>query len=108
VDSMKILDESRISIAALSLGIAQVSYDAALGRARSRRQFGRPISKFQLIQQEPTDMLGRTRASRLLTYRAARLMDQKQDVSRAAATRGVDGRGSDDAHQEGWRWQAGF
>ena len=50
VDSLKMLDGGRISIAALSIGMAQGAYDAALRYSKLRRQFGRPISEFQAIQ----------------------------------------------------------
>jgi alkylation response protein AidB-like acyl-CoA dehydrogenase len=56
IDSLRILDGGRISIAALSIGIAQGAYDAALRYSKSRRQFGRPISEFQAIQHKLVDM----------------------------------------------------
>ena len=86
IDSMKILDGGRISIAALALGMAQGSYEAALRYAKLRKQFGRAISEFQLIQQKLADMAVALDAARLLTYRAAWLMDQNRAVTRESAT----------------------
>src|SRR5204863_4088915 len=71
VDSLKVLDGGRISIAALSIGMAQGAYDAALRYAKLRRQFGRPISEFQAIQHKLVDMAVDLDAARLLNYRAA-------------------------------------
>jgi hypothetical protein len=85
VDSMRILDGGRISIAALSLGIAQGAYDAALKYSRQRRQFGRPIFEFQAIQHKLADMATSIDAARLLTYRAAHLKDKGQRVTRESA-----------------------
>jgi alkylation response protein AidB-like acyl-CoA dehydrogenase len=85
VDSLRILDGGRISIAALSIGMAQGAYDAALKHAKIRKQFGRPISEFQAIQHKLVDMAMRLDASRLLTYRAATRLDQKKRVTRESA-----------------------
>ncbi len=85
VDSLRILDGGRVSIAALSIGMAQGAYDAALGYAKMRRQFGRPISEFQAIQHKLVDMAMKIDASRLLTYRAARMIDRGQRVTRESA-----------------------
>ncbi|HEY4085855.1 MAG TPA: acyl-CoA dehydrogenase family protein [Bryobacteraceae bacterium] len=85
VDSLRILDGGRISIAALSIGMAQGAYDAALKYAKIRKQFGRPISEFQAIQHKLVDMATRIDASRLLTYRAATRLDQKKRVTRESA-----------------------
>jgi alkylation response protein AidB-like acyl-CoA dehydrogenase len=85
VDSLRILDGGRISIAALSIGMAQGAYDAALKHAKIRKQFGRPISEFQAIQHKLVDMATRLDASRLLTYRAAARLDQKKRVTRESA-----------------------
>ena len=70
VDSLRILDGGRISIAALSLGMAQGAYDAALRYSKQRKQFGRPISEFQAIQYKLADMATEIDAARLLIYRA--------------------------------------
>ena len=85
VDSLRILDGGRVSIAALSIGMAQGAYDAALKYAKLRKQFGRPISEFQAIQHKLVDMALKIDASRLLTYRAARMIDQGKRVTRESA-----------------------
>jgi len=71
--AMKILDGGRISIAALSIGIAKGSYEAALKYSKERHQFGQPISNFQAIGFKLADMATRIEASELLTYQAADL-----------------------------------
>jgi alkylation response protein AidB-like acyl-CoA dehydrogenase len=75
IDSMRVLDGGRISIAALSLGIAQGAFDAALKYSKQRRQFGKSISEFQGIQWKIADMATQLDAARLLTFRAARMKD---------------------------------
>jgi alkylation response protein AidB-like acyl-CoA dehydrogenase len=85
VDSLRILDGGRISIAALAIGIAQGAYDAALKYSKQRKQFGRPISEFQAIQFKLADMATSIEAARLLTYRAGWLKDQGQRVTRESA-----------------------
>ncbi len=73
---LKVLDGGRISIGALALGIAQAALDAALAYARERRQFGKPISRFQAIQFKLADMAISTELSRMAVYRAAWLKDR--------------------------------
>ncbi len=85
VDSLRILDGGRISIAALSVGLAQGAYDAALQYSKVRKQFARPISEFQAIQFKLADMATSIDAARLLTYRAAALKDQGRRVTRESA-----------------------
>jgi len=85
VDSLKVLDKGRISIAALAVGMAQGAYEAALAYARERRQFGKPIAEFQAIQFKLADMATEIDAARLLTYRAAKLADQGCRVTREGA-----------------------
>ena len=75
IDAMRVLDGGRISIAALSLGIAQGSFDAALKYSKQRKQFGKPISEFQAIQWKLADMATEIDAARLLTMRAAAMKD---------------------------------
>src|SRR5437867_13374183 len=75
IDAMQVLDGGRISIAALSLGMAQGSYEAALKYSRQRKQFGRAISDFQAIQWKLADMATEIDAARLLTLRAASMKD---------------------------------
>ena len=69
--SMKILDGGRISIAALSLGIARGAYEAALNYAQEREQFGKPIAQFQAIGFKLADMATEIEAADLLTDQAA-------------------------------------
>lgn len=78
VDSLRILDGGRISIAALSVGTAQGAFDAALKYSKLRKQFGRPISEFQAIQFKLADMATQIDAARLMTLRAASMKDQGQ------------------------------
>jgi hypothetical protein len=75
IDAMKVLDGGRISIAALSLGIARGAYDAALAYSQERQAFGKPIAGFQAIQFMLADMATEIEAARLLCYRAAALKD---------------------------------
>jgi alkylation response protein AidB-like acyl-CoA dehydrogenase len=76
INTMQVLDAGRIGIAALSVGLAQGAYEAALGYAQERKAFGKPISRFQAIQWKLADTATRIEAARLLTYRAAYLKDQ--------------------------------
>jgi len=85
VDSLKVLDGGRISIAALAIGMAQGAYDAALRYSKLRRQFSRPISEFQAIQYKLVDMATAIDAARLLNYRAAAMMDRGQRVTKESA-----------------------
>lgn len=85
IDSLRVLDGGRISIAALSVGTAQGAYDAALRYSKQRKQFGRFISEFQAIQHKLADMATALEASRLLTYKAAALKDQNRRVTKEAA-----------------------
>jgi alkylation response protein AidB-like acyl-CoA dehydrogenase len=85
VDSLRILDGGRISIAALSVGTAQGAYDAALKYSKTRKQFSRPISEFQAIQFKLADMATDIEAARLLTYRAAWMKDQGQRVTKESS-----------------------
>jgi len=75
IDAMRVLDGGRISIAALSLGIAQGAFEAALKYSKQREQFGKPISEFQAIQWKLADMATEIDAARLLTLRAACMKD---------------------------------
>jgi len=85
VDSLKVLDGGRISIAALSIGMAQGAYDAALHYSKLRKQFGRPISEFQAIQHKLVDMAVDLDAARLLNYRAAWMLDRGCRVTRESS-----------------------
>ena len=75
IDAMRILDGGRISIAALSLGMAQGAYEAALKYSKERKQFGRAISDFQAIQWKLADMATEIEAAKMLTLRAASMKD---------------------------------
>jgi alkylation response protein AidB-like acyl-CoA dehydrogenase len=75
IDSMRILDGGRISIAALSLGIGRGAFDAARKYVKERHQFGKAISEFQGIQWKLADMATQLDAARLLTQRAAVMKD---------------------------------
>ena len=85
VDSLRILDGGRISIAALALGIARGAYDAALKYVKERRQFGKAIADFQGIQWKLADMATQLDAARLLTLRAASMKDAGEKTTLASA-----------------------
>ncbi|OYT71554.1 MAG: acyl-CoA dehydrogenase [Chloracidobacterium sp. CP2_5A] len=85
VDALKILDGGRISIAALSVGIAQGAYESALRYAKERHSFGRPIAEFQAIQWKLADMATQIEAARLLTWRAAAMKDAGRRTTRESA-----------------------
>jgi len=75
IDAMRVLDGGRISIAALSVGMAEGAYQAALKYSKERKQFGKAISDFQAIQWKLADMATEIDAARLLTMRAASMKD---------------------------------
>ncbi len=75
-DAMQVLDAGRIGIAALSVGLAQGAYEAALRYAQERKAFGKTISAFEAIQWKLADNATRIEAARLMTYRAAYLKEQ--------------------------------
>jgi alkylation response protein AidB-like acyl-CoA dehydrogenase len=85
VDSLRILDGGRISIAALAVGLAQGAYEAALKYSKHRKQFGRFISEFQAIQHKLADMATEIDAARLMTLRAAWLKDNGHGVNKESA-----------------------
>jgi alkylation response protein AidB-like acyl-CoA dehydrogenase len=85
IDAMRVLDGGRISIAALSLGIARGALDAALKYVKERRQFGKAIAEFQGIQWKLADMATELDAARLLTQRAAVLKDAGKKVTRESS-----------------------
>ncbi len=76
IDAMRVLDGGRISIAALSLGMARGAYNCALKYSKQRKQFGKAISEFQAIQWKLADMATEIEAARLLTLRAADMKDK--------------------------------
>jgi alkylation response protein AidB-like acyl-CoA dehydrogenase len=83
--AMKILDGGRISIAALSLGIAQGAFEAALAYSKERQQFNQPIGNFQGISFKLVDMATDIQAARLLTFRAADMKIKGLKMTREAA-----------------------
>jgi acyl-CoA dehydrogenase len=85
VQSMKILDGGRISIAALSLGIAKGSFEASVKYSKEREQFGQPISNFQAISFKLADMATRIEAAELLTRQAAYLKMKGVKMTKEAA-----------------------
>ncbi|MGB1216485.1 MAG: acyl-CoA dehydrogenase family protein [Saprospiraceae bacterium] len=85
IQAMKILDGGRISIAALSLGIAKGSYEASIKYAKEREQFGKPIARFQGIAFKLADMATKIEAAELLTRKAGALKDRNEKVNLAGA-----------------------
>ncbi len=85
VQAMKILDGGRISIAALSIGIAKGAYEAALKYSKEREQFGQPISNFQAIAFKLADMATEIEAAELLTLQAADLKNRGQKMTKESA-----------------------
>jgi len=85
VDSMRVLDGGRISIAALSLGIGRGALDASVKYVKERRQFGKAIAEFQGIQWKLADMATELDAARLLTLRAAVLKDAGLRITRESS-----------------------
>jgi alkylation response protein AidB-like acyl-CoA dehydrogenase len=85
VQAMKILDGGRISIAALSLGIAKGAYEASVKYAKEREQFGQPIANFQAISFKLADMATEIEAAYLLTLQAADLKNRGQKMTKESA-----------------------
>ena len=85
IQSMKILDGGRISIAALSLGVAKGAFNASLKYSKERKQFGRPISSFQGISFKLADMATEIEAAVLLTEKASELKNQGKNVTQQGA-----------------------
>jgi alkylation response protein AidB-like acyl-CoA dehydrogenase len=85
VQAMKILDGGRISIAALSLGIAKGAYEASVRYAKERHQFGQAIANFQAISFKLADMSTKIEAAELLTRRAGHLKDAHQKMTKESA-----------------------
>lgn len=83
--ALKILDGGRISIAALSLGIAKGAYESALQYSKERKQFDQPISHFQGISFKLADMATEIEAAELLTLQAADLKNRKLPMTKEAA-----------------------
>ena len=83
--AMKVLDGGRISIAALSLGIAKGAYEAALRYSKERQQFGQAIASFQGIAFKLADMATEIMAAELLTMQAADMKNKKMNMTKEAA-----------------------
>ncbi|MGZ4174384.1 MAG: acyl-CoA dehydrogenase family protein, partial [Solirubrobacteraceae bacterium] len=80
-----ILDIGRIGVAAMGVGLAQGALDQALGYAKERRAFGKPISKFQAIQAKLANISTEIEATRLLVHKAALLKDAGRNFTLTAA-----------------------
>jgi alkylation response protein AidB-like acyl-CoA dehydrogenase len=85
IQSLKILDGGRISIAALSIGIAKGAYEAAVDYSKERQQFGVPISSFQAISFKLADMAAKIEAAELLTRKAGYLKDRGEKTTKLSA-----------------------
>lgn len=85
IQAMKILDGGRISIAALSLGIAKGAYEASVKYAQEREQFGKPIAEFQAIGFKLADMATKIQTAELLTRKAADLKNNNEKVTKVSA-----------------------
>lgn len=85
IQAMKVLDGGRISIAALSLGIAKGAYEAALKYSKEREQFGKPISDFQAIAFKLADMATKIEAAELLIQESCDLKNKGQNVNKVSA-----------------------
>ncbi len=83
--AMSALDNGRISLAAGAVGVAQGCVDACVAYARERKQFGKPIAQFQLVQELISDMAVETEAARLMAWRAAALADAGEPYTLAAS-----------------------
>jgi alkylation response protein AidB-like acyl-CoA dehydrogenase len=83
--AMQVLDGGRISIAALSCGVARGAYEAALQYSKEREQFGQPISNFQAIGFKLADMATEIDAAELLTFQAAYLKNSKKGLTKQGA-----------------------
>jgi short/branched chain acyl-CoA dehydrogenase len=82
---LEILDGGRISVAAMGVGLAQGAYDLAFAYAQEREQFGKPIGKFQSVQEKLVDMATEIEAARMLLWKAAWEKDQNRPFARTAA-----------------------
>ncbi len=85
LDTLKVLDGGRISIAAMAVGLARGALEESLRYAKDRHQFGQPIAQFQAIQWKLADMATQIDAARLLTLKAAALKDQGRPSSKESA-----------------------
>ena len=85
INAMKTLDTGRMGVAAQSIGVAQGCLDEAIKYAKERKQFGRPIAKFQAIAFMLAEMATKLEAGKNLVYKTAWLIDNGQDASMAAS-----------------------
>lgn len=85
VNAMQVLDAGRTGIAALSVGLAQGAFEAAVKYAKQRRQFGQPIAAFQATQWKVANLATEIESARLLTYRAAWMKDHGRRTTRESA-----------------------
>lgn len=85
IQAMKVLDGGRISIAALSLGIAEGAFEAALAYSQERHQFGQPIAGFQGVSFKLAEMATEIEAAKLLTFRAADLKNRHLSVTKESS-----------------------
>jgi alkylation response protein AidB-like acyl-CoA dehydrogenase len=85
VQAMKVLDGGRISIAALSCGVARGAYEASVKYAKEREQFGKPIGNFQAIGFKLADMATEVEAAEMLTFQAAYRKNQGLPVTKEGA-----------------------
>jgi alkylation response protein AidB-like acyl-CoA dehydrogenase len=82
---MKGLDIERVVFSGMPIGIAQAAFEAARSYARQRKQFGKELAQFEMIQEMLANMAVGIEAARLLTYKAARLLDEGQPVTKEAS-----------------------
>jgi alkylation response protein AidB-like acyl-CoA dehydrogenase len=85
IQAMKILEGGRISIASLSIGLAQGCLDVCIKYSKDRKQFGKNLSDFQVTQFKLSQMATNIESARLLTYKAAAMKDQNKSITREAA-----------------------
>ena len=85
IQSMKILDGGRISIAALSLGIAEGALEASIQYSKEREQFNKPISSFQGISFKLADMATQVEASKLLIFQASDMKNKGMNITKESA-----------------------
>ena len=83
--AMSALDRGRLGVAAGAVGVGQACVDACVSFARERRQFGKRIGDFEMVQATLADMASDVEAARLLVYHAAWLMDESQPATKAAS-----------------------
>lgn len=83
--AMKTLDAARPFVGAVSVGLAQAAFDAAVKYSKEREQFGKPIASFQLVQAMIADMAMQIEAARLLVFKACWLKDQNVPYTKEAA-----------------------